>query len=285
MLRGLFVSRSNLIVEYLALRQQLLVQQRTIKRPELQNRDRFFWACLSRFWRNWKAALIIVNPETVVRWHHQRFKLYWQRKSQARNVGRPKISKEIRDLIWQMSRENPTWGAPRIQSELALLGFEIADSTVAKYMDKRRRPPSQTWRTFLKNHAKQIVAIDFFTVPTVRFHILYCFVVLRHYRRDIVHFNVTRYPTACWTTRQITAAFPYNSKPKYMIRDRDKIYGKVFLDRMKVMEINEVLVAPRSLWQNPYAERVIGSIRRECLDHFIIFNERHLYRVLGTYVE
>lgn len=285
LLRSFFRRHRDLILENLALRQQLLVQQRTIRRPKLQNRDRLFWACLSRLWADWRSTLIIVKPETVVRWHRQRFKLYWRWKSQAGKVGRPKISKEIRDLIRQMSRENPAWGAPRIQSELALLGFEVADSTVAKYMDKQRKAPSQTWRTFLKNHAKQIAAIDFFTVPTVRFHILYCFIVLRHYRRDIIHFNVTRHPTACWTAHQITAAFPYDSKPKYTIRDRDKICGKVFIDRMKAMDIDEVLIAPRSPWQNPFAERVIGSIRRECLDHFIIFNERHLYQVLGAYVK
>jgi hypothetical protein len=170
--RGLFVSRSNFVLENLALRQQLLVQQRTIKRPKLQNRDRLFWAWLSRLWADWRSTLIIVKPETVVRWHRQRFKLYWRRKSQAGKVGRPRISKEIRDLIRQMSREDPTWGAPRIQSELALLGFEVADSTVAKYMDKQRKSPSQTWRTFLRNYAKRIAAIDFFTVPKVRFHIL-----------------------------------------------------------------------------------------------------------------
>jgi hypothetical protein len=242
-----------LILENLALRQQLLVQQRTIKRPKLQNRDRLFWAWLSRVWPDWKSTLIIVKPETVVKWHRQRFKLYWRRKSQAGTVGRPKISQEIRDLIRQMSRENPTWGAPRIQSELKLLGFEVADSTVAKYMSKQRKPPPQTWRTFLKNHTKQIAAIDFFTVPTVRFEILYCFIVLRHHRREIIHFNITRHPTACWTAHQITAAFPYDSKPKYTIRDRDKIYGKVFIDRMKAMDMDEVLIAPRSPWQNDYA--------------------------------
>jgi len=256
--RSLFVSRNNLVLENLALRQQLTVQQRTIKRPKLKRKDRIFWAWLSRIWPQWKSALIVVKPETVIKWHRQGFKLYWRWKSRSSKVGRPIISKEIRDLIRQMSQKNPTWGAPRIQSELALLGFEVADSTVAKYMDKQRKPPSQTWRTFLKNHANQIAAIDFFAVPTVRFHILYCFIVLRHYRRDIIHFNVTRHPTACWAAHQITAAFPYESKSKYTIRDRDKIYGKVFIDRMKAMDIDEVLIAPRSPWQNPFAERVIG---------------------------
>jgi len=184
-----------------------------------------------------------------------------------------------------MSRENPTWGAPRIQSELRLLGYEMADSTVAKYMIRQKKPPSQTWRTFLKNHVKQIAAIDFFTVPTVTFRILYCFVVLRHDRRKIVHFDITANPTARWTAQQISEAFPYDSKPKYMIRDRDKIYGKACIQRVKAMGIEEVPTAPKSLWQNPYCERVVGSIRRECLDHMIIFNEIHLYRVLASYTE
>lgn len=284
-LRGLFVSRSNLIIENLALRQQLTVQQRTIKRPKLKRKDRLFWAWLSQIWPDWKSTLIVVKPETVIKWHRQGFKLYWRWKSRAGKAGRPKISREIRDLIRQMSRENPTWGAPRIQSELKLLGHEAADSTVAKYMIKHKKPPSQTWRSFLKNHVKQIAAVDFFTVPTVRFQILYCFIVLRHHRRRIVHFNITMHPTARWTAQQITEAFPYDTVPKYLIRDRDGIYGNFFQQRVKNMGIREVLIAPKSPWQNPYCERVIGSIRRECLDHFIIPNENHLCRILKDYMD
>lgn len=184
-----------------------------------------------------------------------------------------------------MSQENPTWGAPRIQSELKLLGHDVADSTVAKYMIKHRKPPSQTWRSFLKNHIRQIAAIDFFTVPTVTFRILYCFIVLRHERRKIVHFNITTNPTAQWTAQQITEAFPYDTVPKYLIRDRDGVYEKDFCRRVKAMSIQEVTIAPQSPWQNPCAERVIGSIRRECLDHFIILNEKHLLRILDEYVD
>ena len=283
--RGLFVSRSNLILENLALRQQLTVQQRTIKRPKLKRKDRIFWAWLSRIWPQWKSALIVVKPETVIKWHRRGFKLYWRWKSRPSKVGRPRISKEIRDLIRQISQENPTWGAPRIQSELKLLGFEIADSTVAKYMIRQKKPPSQTWRSFLKNHVKQIAAVDFFTVPTVRFQILYCFIVLRHHRRRIVHFNITMHPTARWTAQQITEAFPYDTVPKYLIRDRDGIYGNFFQQRVKNMGIREVLIAPKSPWQNPYCERVIGSIRRECLDHFIILSENHLCRILKDYMD
>ncbi len=283
--RGFLVSRSNLIVENLALRQQLTIQQRTIKQPKLRSKDRIFWAWLSRIWPEWKSVLIVVKPETVIKWHRQDFKLYWRWKSRASKVGRPRIRKEIRDLIRQMSWENPTWGAPRIHSELLLLGYDIGETTVAKYMVKRKKPPSQTWKTFLRNHIKQIATIDFFTVPTVRFQILYCFIVLRHHRRRIVHFNITANPTAQWTGQQITEAFHYESAPKYLIRDRDKIYGKIFRKRINVMQIEEVLIAPKSPWQNPYCERVIGSIRRECLDHCIILSENHLYRILKDYMD
>ncbi len=262
LIRGFFVSRSNLILENLALRQQLTVQQRTVKRLKLKSKDRVLWTWLSRIWPEWKSALIIVKSETVIKWNRQGFKLFWRWKSRTNKVGRPRIPKEIRNLIRQMSQENPTWGAPRIQSELKLLGFEIADSTVAKYMIRQKKPPSQTWRTFLKNHVKQIAAIDFFTVPTVRLQILYCFIVLRHHRRQIVHFNVTMHPTARWAAQQITEAFPYDTAPKYLIRDRDGIYGTFFEQRVENMGIEEVLIAPKSPWQNPYCERVIGSIRR-----------------------
>lgn len=226
----------------------------------------------------------MVKPETVVKWHRQGFKLYWRWKSRSK-PGRPKISKEIRDLIKQMGRENPTWGAPRIHGELLLLGYDICESTISNYLVKDNRPPSQSWRTFLKNHARQIAAVDFFAVPTVHFSILYCFIVLEHHRRRIVHFNVTYHPTARWTAQQVTEAFPYDTAPKDMIRDRDKIYGKSFTKRVKAMQIKEIPITPRSPWQNPYCERVIGSIRRECLDYFIILNEKHLSKILTEYIE
>jgi len=284
LVRNLFVNRSILIAENLALRQQLAVRQRTVRRPKLHKCDRIFWVFLSRIWQDWKSALIIVKPETVIKWHRQGFKLYWRWKSRTNKVGRPRIPKGIRNLIRQMSQENPTWGAPRIQSELRLLGYEVADSTVAKYMIKHKKPPSQTWHSFLKNHVRQIAAIDFFTVPTVAFRILYCFIVLRHNRREIVHFNVTANPNAQWTAQQLTEAFPYDEAPKYLIRDRDGIYGKDFCRRVQAMSIKEVIIAPQSPWQNPFAERVIGSIRRECLDHFIILNQKHLIKILDEYV-
>ena len=225
---------------------------------------------------------MIVKPDTVIAWHRQGFRLYWRWKSR-RKPGRPKIDPEIRHLIRRVSRENATWGAPRIQSELALLGYTVDQSTVAKYMCRHRKPPSQTWRTFLENHVPDIAAIDFFVVPTVRFRLLYCFVVLRHDRRRVVHFNVTRHPTARWTGQQIVEAFPFDQAPRFMIRGRDGIYGHDFRERVNHMDIEEVVIAPRSLWQNPFAERVIGSIRRQCLDHVIVFGEAHVRRILSRY--
>ena len=184
-----------------------------------------------------------------------------------------------------MSRENPTWGAPRILSELLLLGYDVAERTVAKYMVRTRKPPSQTWRTFLDNHVPDIAACDFFTVPTVTFRVLYVFIVLRHDRRQVVHFNVTDHPYAEWAAQQIINAFPYEEAPRFLIRDRDGIYGDYFTKRVEGMGIEEVPIAPRSPWQNPYCERLIGSIRRECLDHMIILNEDHLRRILKSYFE
>jgi len=184
-----------------------------------------------------------------------------------------------------MSEENSIWGAPRILSELRLLGYDVAQSTVEKYMVRTRKPPSQTWRTFLDNHVRDLVSVDFFTVPTASFRVLYCFVVLSHERRRIVHFNVADHPTAQWTAQQIVEAFPFEETPPYLIRDHDGTYGQHFRERVRSMGIEEVIIAPRSPWQNPYAERVIGSIRRECLDHVIVLNEAHLLRILTSYFE
>jgi putative transposase len=239
---------------------------------------------LSQLWKNWREVLLIVKPETVIKWHRQGFKLYWRWMSRA-PVGRPKIDREIRELIKRMSLENPLWGTPRIQSELRLLGFDLAESTVAKYRVRGSPSPSQTWKMFLANHAKQIAAIDFFTVPTLTFRNLYCFIILLHDRRKVVHFNVTAHPTAEWTARQLIEAFPEDSAPRYLLRDRDQIYGEEFRLRVKGMQIEEVITAPRSPFQNPYAERVIGSIRRECLDHVIIIGEDQLRRILRDYLD
>jgi len=285
LIRCLIAPRLRLAAEILALRQQLAVLNRSAKRPQLRRRDRFFWVLLSKLWRDWREVLIIIKPETVVKWHKEGFRLYWRWKSKTRRVGRPQIDKEIRELITRISRENPLWGVPRIQSELRLLGFEVAESTVAKYRIKVAKPPSQTWKTFLKNHAGQIASIDFFTVHTMSFRILYCFIILLHDRRKVVHFNVTTHPTAVWTAQQMIEAFPEDTAPRYLLRDRDQIYGEEFRLRVKGMQIEEVITAPRSPFQNPYAERVIGSIRRECLDHLIIIGEDHLRRALRDYFD
>ena len=280
---SLMRTRTELAAENLALRQQLAALHRQSKRPRLKKRDRIFWVWFSRLFRNWRSVLVIVQPATVIRWHQQGFKLSWRWKSRAKKPGRPQIWREIRDLVRQMCSENATWGAPRIHSEILLLGYDVSESTVANYMNRDRKPPSQTWRTFLDNHVRDIVAVDFFTVPTATFRILFTFVVLRHDRRRIVHFNVTAHPTAEWTAQQIIEAFPEDSAPRFLIRDRDGIYGLSFQTRVANMGIEEVPTAPRSPWQSPYVERLIGSIRRECLNHFIVLNERHLRRILSSY--
>jgi len=229
--------------------------------------------------------LVIVKPETVIGWHRKGFRLYWTWKSRAVEHGRPRVSREVRELIRKMSSANPLWGAPRIHGELLKLGIEISQATVAKYMVRHRKPPSQTWRTFLENHVKVLVSADFHVVPTVTFRMLFVFVVLAHHRRRAIHFNVTAHPTAEWTAQQIAEAFPWDSAPRYLLHDRDLVYGELFHRRVREMGIHEVVTAPRSPWQNPYAERFLGSIRRECLDHVIVLNESSLRRILRAYFE
>jgi transposase InsO family protein len=236
-------------------------------------------------WPNWRPALKIFQPDTVTKWHQQGFKLYWRWLSKPRKGGRLPIEKDIRALIRRMAHENPSWGAPHIRSELRLLGYEVAQATVAKYMPKTRKPPSQTWRTFLANHVPDIAAIAFFTVPTLTFAVLYGFVVLRHDQRQVVHFNVTAHPTAQWTAQQIVEAFPFDEAPRFLLRDRDQIYGADFQQRVTNMGIEEVVIAPHSPWQNPYVERLIGTLRRELLDRVIVLNEAHLRRLMTSYLE
>lgn len=281
----LFASRSRLAAENLALRHQLGVLGRTVKRPRLRKRDRIFWVWLSKVWPGWRSALVVVKPATVVAWHRKGFRLYWRWKS--RKHGRPKIDAEVRTLIRGMSNENPFWGAPRIQTELRMVGFDVAESTIAKYLvSKPSRPPSQTWRTFIANHLGCTAACDFFVVPTSTFRLLYAFVVLSHCRREIVHINVTAHPTAAWTAQQVIEAFPGDgTEPRFLIRDRDSIYGKTFADRVANMGIEQVITSYRSPWQNGYVERVIGSIRRECTDHVIALSESHLRRLLRSYID
>jgi putative transposase len=270
-------------IEILALRHQLAVYQRTCARPRLKPSDRMLWAWLSRTWPGWREALVFVQPETVIAWRRRKFREYWTTLTRSGKPGRPSIPREVRDLIRRMSSANPLWGAPHIVGELGKIGIDLPRSTVAKYMVRRWRPPSATWRAFLKNHIKDIVAVDFFVVPTVRNQVLFVFLVLAHHRRRVLHFNVTANPTAEWTGQQIVEAFPWVKPPKYLLRDRDKIYGTRFRHRVENMGIEQVVIAARSPWQNPYVERLIGSIRRECLDHMIVVNEQHLKRILTDY--
>src|SRR5436853_6953865 len=283
---SIFRSRASLGLENLALRHQIGVLHRSAgKRPKLTAGDRLLWICLSRLWRDWRSALAIVKPETVVAWHRAAFPLFWTWKVRCGKPGRPVISSEVRDLIRKMCRENPGWGAPRIHGELLKLGIDVGQSSVSKYMVRCRKPPSQTSRTFLENHAQQMVSIDFFTVPTLRFQVLYVFLVMAHDRRRILHFNVTAHPTAEWTGQQLREAFPFDQPPRYLLRDRDAIFGDAFRGQVRDMGIQEVLCTPRSPGSGPYVESVIGSIRRECLDHVIVFDESSLRRILRSYLD
>lgn len=246
--------------------------------------DRVVWVLLSRAWRGWRDAVQIVTPDTVVAWHRQGFALYWRWRSKPRHPGRPSIARQTRDLIRQMQQANPLWGAPRIHAELLKLGIEVSQATVAKYLRRPRRPPSQTWRTFLTTHAAQLASMDFFMVPTATFRVLFVLVILAHDRRRVVHLNVTAHPTAEWTAQQLREAWPDDEPPAFLLRDRDGIYGWTVRRTLRDMGIEEVVTAPHAPWQNPFVERVIGSIRRECLDHVIIWNERGLRRHLRRYL-
>jgi transposase InsO family protein len=283
-LRAALRSRTDLTLENLALRQQLALLRRQSKPPQFGRLDRLLWIWLSTRWAGWREALHVVRPETVIRWHRQGFRAFWTSKSRHGRTGRPSVGSEIADLLRTMALANPLWGAPRIHGELLKLGLDISQRTVARLMPRRPKPPSQTWRTFLENHLADLVSVDFFVVPTATFRILYVFVVLLHHRRQVVHVNVSDFPTAAWTAQQIVEAFPDDSAPRYLLRDRDSIYGGEFRRRVKGMRIAEVLTAPRSPWQNPFAERVNGTIRRELLDHVIVLNEGRLRRRLHSYL-
>lgn len=282
-LRFLVRSRVSLHVDILALRHQLTVVNRS-RRPRLRltAADRLLWAWLSRAWCGWRLALHVVQPETVIGWHRRGFRLFWTWKS-CRRTGRPDVPHEVRELIRALSTANPLWGAPRIHGELQKLGISVSQSTVAKHMRRHAPSPSQTWCTFLANHAHQIMAADFVVVPTVTFRLLFVLVILAHDRRRIVHVAVTDHPTAMWTAQQFRNAFPEDEAPRYLVHDRDGAFADV-ASTVAGMSIETVRTAPRAPWQNAYAERVIGSIRRECLDHVIVANETGLRRVLASYV-
>jgi transposase InsO family protein len=282
-LRATLRDRAAMQLEILALRHQLHVINRS--RPQrlpLTHADRMLWVWRSKRWNEWRAALVIVRPETVLAWHRRGFRLFWTWKSRHR-IGRPGVPPDVRQLIRKMAEMNPLWGAPRIHGELLKLGIAVSQATVATYMPRHRRPPSQTWRTFLTNHVGQITAADFFVVPTATCRLLFVLVILAHQRRRVVHVAVTDHPTAAWTAQQLREAFPGDEVPRYLIRDRDHAFAGIG-PTATGMGIHEVLTAPRSPWQNAYAERVIGSIRRECLDHVIVVNETGLSRLLTRYL-
>jgi putative transposase len=279
-----FSRHRDLALENLALRQQLAIFKRRHPRPSLRPTDRLFWVWLSKIWTGWREALIIVKPETVIAWHRQAFRFYWRWLSRRKSIGRPRVSAEVRTLIKQMTQANPLWGAPRIHGELLKLGIDISERSVSRLMPKVRNPPSQTWRTFLDNHYRELVSIDFLTVPTATFRVLYVLVVLAHDRRCVVHFNVTKHPTAAWTAQQMIEALPDETAPRFLLRDRDQIYGEEFRRRVAGIRIEEVMTASQSPWQSPYVERLIGSIRRECLDHVIVLGENHLRRIMRSYI-
>jgi transposase InsO family protein len=280
---GLFRSRASLEAEILVLRHQLnVLRRKSATRIAFSGVDRMVFAGLYRLAPSVLDALQIVKPETVIRWHRAGFRAYWRWKSRSRK-GRPRTATEIRLLIRQMSIANPLWGAPRIHGELLKLGIEVGQTTVAKYMAKRRRPPSQGWKTFLHNHADGIASMDFFVVPTISFRLLYGLLILQHARRELLWLGITAHPTAEWTARQFTEAFGWRDAPRYVVRDRDQVYGSDFIRRVRAMGIRDRPISARSPWQNGYAERLIGSIRSDCLDHVVVFGERHLRNLLRSY--
>jgi len=284
---AVFKDRADLVAENIALRHQLSCFIHRESRPRLRPADRVFWVLLSRFWGGWTNSLIVVKPATVLAWHRQGFRLFWRWKSRKRGPGRQRISAEVRKRILEMAEMNVGWGAPRIHGELLKLGIAISEITVSRYMPKRNSAlgSRQRWMTFLHNHLHETLAIDFAVVPTATFGILYIFFVLSLERRRVLHFNVTRHPSAEWTAQQVVEACPVDLPGRFLIRDNDKIYGTRFRDRVDGLGLEPIRTAFRSPWQNGYAERWIGSLRRDCLDHVIAINERQLRRVVRSYVD
>jgi transposase InsO family protein len=284
-MRVFFQDRADVALEVLALRQQLAVLKRKRPRPPLNALDRLFWTTLSRCWPRWMDVLEIVKSKTVVGWHRAGFRLYWRWKSRPRG-GRPKITEEIRALIRQMAEENAGWGAPKIHGELLKLGLVVSERTVARYLRRihRRGDPSQSWLAFLENHREVIVAFDFFTVPSVTFRLLHCFFVIEHGRRKILHFNVTRHPTAEWVVQQLREAFPEAGPYRYAIFDRDSRHDADVIAFLKATGLKAKQTSVQAPWQNGVAERWVGSCRREILDHVIPLNEEHLRRLLRDFV-
>jgi hypothetical protein len=272
-------------MENAAFRLQLAAFQRKRKRPVLTTFDRLFRVGLSRIWRGWRGSLLYVKPDTVIRWQRERFRRFWARlsKPQRRRRGQPATAVEVHLLIEQMAAANPLWRVPRIHGELKMLGIAVSERSVSRFLRILSRPPTQVRKTFLHNHLRQMVSIDFVTVPTVALKVLFVFIVLEHRRRQVLHFNVAEHPTAAWTSQEIVEAFADQDAPRYLLRDRDRIYGNEARARIALLHMEEVLTAPRSPWQNPYTVRLIGSIRRDCSNHFVILNARHLRRTLSSY--
>jgi putative transposase len=283
--RAFLRNRSDLALEVLALRQQVAILKRKRPRPPLTARDRLFWIVLRRTWVRWRDVLLIVKPETVVGWHRAGFRAFWRWRSRPRS-GRPKICSELRHLIQRLAEENPGWGAPKIHCELQKLGFAVSERTVARYLRplQRRVDARKRWRAFLENHREAIVAFDFFTVPTLTFAVLYCFFVIEHRRRKILHFNVTRHPTADWVVQQLREAFPDAGPYRYTILDRDSIFAGEVIAFLKATGLTAKRTSVQAPWQNGIAERWIGSCRRELLDHVIALNEPHLRRIIRDYI-
>jgi putative transposase len=276
--------RQSLVVENLLLRHQLTVALRSRQRPKLRTRDRLFWVWARRLCPSWRQHLVLVSPATVTRWHRQGWRLFWTWRSRHPG-GRPRLSAEVRDLIALMSRDNPLWGTERIRGELLKLGIAVSNRSIRRYRPRGPvRPPSQTWRTFLTNHRPQIWAADLFTVPTLTFRTLSVLVVIAHDRRQLVHVNVTAHPTAAWIWQQFIQATPWSTQPKYLIRDRDRAYGPGFAGRARALGTQTLLAPIRAPRANAVAERVIGTLRRECLDHLVVLNEQHLRAILREFV-
>jgi putative transposase len=275
--------RHDLVLENLLLRHQLAVltrPARTRPRARLRASDKLLWILARRFCAKWREHLAIVTPDTVVRWHRQGWRLFWRWKSRSRG-GRPHLSPDVRDLILTMSRENRLWGTERIRGELLKLGIVVSNRSIRRYRWRGpARSPSQSWRAFLRNHAHHLWAADLFTVPTLTFKALYVLVFIAHGRRELVNVDVTASPTAAWIWRQLIEATPWGTRPRHLLRDRDAVYGRDFRQRTRRIGIDAIATPVRSPRANAVVERVIGPLRRECLDHLIILDEHHLLSVL-----
>lgn len=280
---GFFKTKTQLQLEIICLRKQLEILNRNNKRVTLNNSDRIFFSIMKKFFSDWKVSLVIIKPETVIKWHRRKFNDYLRNMSKN-NVGRPNVSAEQIELIKRIANENPMWGVARIHGEILKLGYKVSQATVWRYTPKDRNNRSgQRWKTFLKNHASEIISIDFFSVPTINFKLLHVLVFLSHGRRKIIHYNITQNPSSEWCSQQLKNALYNCEQPKYLIRDRDCRFGNLFKQTVASFGIRDVVTAYRSPWQNGYCERVIGSIKREFLDHIIVINESHLRKLLKEY--